>query len=276
MLLYAVRGHENVANLVAFDAVRTFLLMQFYMYSFEKVGVDMPDVHSMRDFMATLDQLDEITNLQHMVTVLISDIASGLGFLHSQNIVHRDIKPDNVLVSNQHYLGCDADVLPMWLAIKPIVAVLTDFGESRSDLLRTNAACATFTTNLFRGSPAFMAPESLRNTGHAAMADLQSADVWSFAMILFCALNPSSSYPYQAELLAAPKTDKGLLDDLRRLHSTKALPAQDARYDALRNASWAPLVRLYDACAKYASCERPTMDSVHKDYLFATAFASIA
>ena len=77
-------------------------------------------------------------------------------FLHTNDVVHRDLKPANVLVSNTHYTE---DTIRKFWDTKPIIAKLTDFGESRSKLIQTSTLLHSKTFNINRGTPVFMAPE---------------------------------------------------------------------------------------------------------------------
>ncbi len=65
--------------------------------------------------------------------VYLREAAEGLDFLHQNQITHRDVKPDNILVANRH-------------------AKVADFG-----LVRQQAAAVEAVS--FAGTPAFMAPE---------------------------------------------------------------------------------------------------------------------
>lgn len=53
---------------------------------------------------------------------VLHQIASGLNFLHSKNIVHGDVKPENILNSLS----------------RPVEMKLSDFGFSKQVLKRTN------------------------------------------------------------------------------------------------------------------------------------------
>jgi serine/threonine protein kinase/formylglycine-generating enzyme required for sulfatase activity len=89
----------------------------------------------------------------------IERLAEGLHQAHAAGIVHRDIKPGNVL------LGPD------------LTPVLVDFGLARSE---ASAAAAVTLPGTIVGTPSYLAPELLRD----ATADARS-DVWSLGACLF-------------------------------------------------------------------------------------------
>lgn len=89
------------------------------------------------------------------------DLILGMEYLHAQGIVHRDIKPDNCLVTND-------DVLK-----------IVDFGvsemfEKNSDMLTAKSA----------GSPAFLPPE-LCVVKHGDVSG-KATDIWSMGVTLYC------------------------------------------------------------------------------------------
>ncbi|CBQ72416.1 related to IKS1-putative serine/threonine kinase [Sporisorium reilianum SRZ2] len=99
---------------------------------------------------------------------LLTDITSGLAFLHARGILHLDIKPGNVL------LHWDDDALiPR--------AMLSDFGSSL--LLHDNW---TRTRSGHTGTLEYMSPETMRvNPVTRRLDELSSkADMWSLGMIL--------------------------------------------------------------------------------------------
>lgn len=99
---------------------------------------------------------------------LLTDITSGLAFLHDRGILHLDIKPGNVL------LHWDEDsLIPR--------AMLSDFGSSL--LLHDNW---TRTRSGHTGTMEYMSPETiLVNPITGRLDELSSkADIWSLGMIL--------------------------------------------------------------------------------------------
>ena len=80
------------------------------------------------------------------------DVASGLKYLHQNNIAHRDLKPANILVSNRHYHHLsDQEKIKQIISIKPLVCKLADFGESRSTDIQTQNILKSRTNRVDRG-----------------------------------------------------------------------------------------------------------------------------
>lgn len=94
---------------------------------------------------------------------LLCGVAGGLQHAHQRGVLHRDVKPGNVIVR------------------APGDAVLTDFG-----LARGIAASDDLTlTGDLRGTPAYMAPEHLEGlTAGGGDADVR-ADLWALGVMLY-------------------------------------------------------------------------------------------
>ena len=89
---------------------------------------------------------------------LATQIASGLQAAHELGIIHRDVKPENILLDAEGN------------------ALLTDFGIAREQRLlqRPGAARTLAATGLPIGTPEYMAPEQLRGEPLDQRADLYS------------------------------------------------------------------------------------------------------
>ncbi|ELP94552.1 serine/threonine protein kinase HT1, putative [Entamoeba invadens IP1] len=111
-------------------------------------------------------------NMQIRVKMML-DAAKGILYLHSNGILHRDIKPDNILV-----FSLDVN--------NKVNAKLTDFGASRNiNMLMTNM---TFTKGI--GTPKYMAPEVLNKEKYK-----KAADVYSFAITMYECFTWSDAFP---------------------------------------------------------------------------------
>jgi serine/threonine-protein kinase len=103
---------------------------------------------------------------------IIQVVAQALDYAHQQNIVHRDIKPGNVMYS------------PKDKQVK-----ITDFGIARiTDSVKTR-------TGSFMGSPSYMAPEQMTGAHVDGRADIYALGV-SFYQLL------TGSLPFKADSLA--------------------------------------------------------------------------
>ncbi len=103
---------------------------------------------------------------------IVKIVAQALDYAHQQNIVHRDIKPGNVMYNPE-----DRQVK------------ITDFGIARiTDSVKTR-------TGSFLGSPSYMAPEQMTGAHVDGRADIYALGV-SFYQLL------TGSLPFNADSLA--------------------------------------------------------------------------
>ncbi|KAK2465369.1 hypothetical protein APHAL10511_002723 [Amanita phalloides] len=98
-------------------------------------------------------------------------LLSGVEFLHKRGVVHNDIKPANILLSEKN------------------VPVLVDFGFAEKYDLRSTTA---FHSNLSYGTPEYLSPERARGLPH----DTRKSDVWSLGVTFFEILVGRTPFEY--------------------------------------------------------------------------------
>lgn len=143
-------SHGNIVHIYDFgdEDRRYFLVMEFV------------EGQTLKDYLQKLHKIDQWVTIGRAVEITVQ-VAAALGYAHNQGIVHRDVKPDNVLLASNG---------------RP---VLNDFGIARmieqegQGLTQTGAAI---------GTPAYMAPEQIQGQKDKISA---ATDLYSLATILY-------------------------------------------------------------------------------------------
>jgi hypothetical protein len=124
----------------------------------------------------TLSELigDEGPLAPERVARIGAQVADGLAAAHARGTIHRDVKPGNILVTDDDH------------------AKVSDFG-----IARTHGDAQLTQTGLFTGTPAYFSPEVARGDEPGP-----TADVWALGASLYAAVEGRSLYPEQRNPLA--------------------------------------------------------------------------
>jgi serine/threonine protein kinase len=101
--------------------------------------------------------LGNIVGLEHRARFYAAEIILAISYVHSLEIVYRDLKPENVLLDAQGHIR------------------LTDFGLSKEGISNSSSGAKSFC-----GTPEYIAPEILNRQGHG-----RAVDWWSLGALLY-------------------------------------------------------------------------------------------
>ena len=114
---------------------------------------------------------------KHAMTIM-SQIASGVKYLHQYGIVHRDLKPDNIMITQRNEYG---------------VIKIMDFGLSK--ILSPNEKMVDGF-----GTLSYVAPEVLKRTPYN-----KEIDIWSMGILLYYMLSGNLPFKGHKEQEVAEK-----------------------------------------------------------------------
>ncbi len=214
-------NHPNVAKTLDYvdDDGRTFLVEEF---------VDGEDLKA-----ALLTKTDYIDPC--LVAKVFYHLAKGVAAAHHSDVVHRDLKPTNIMVVGEYNL---------------VELKLTDFGIAKmaqvelEEAAESEASLIASATAL--GAIPYMAPEAIETPETVGLP----ADIWSVGAIILHILY--GDYPFGSGLKAVSKITKGHLP---------AVPEF-----VLKNLQFKPMaeeiIEIASSCLQQDPALRPTADEL--------------
>ena len=166
----AALRHPNIVQVLDFDIAEghPYIVMEYLRGP------------SLAAYLRELNNRDE--KLQPaQVARLISIIGTALDYAHEQGVIHRDIKPGNIILHNK--TGLFSSDLPLSPLTEPAI---TDFG-----LVRIHSTTQV-SAGKRSGTPAYMSPEQ----AHGLTVDHRS-DIYSLGIVLYELL--AGHVPFDAE-----------------------------------------------------------------------------
>ena len=116
---------------------------------------------------------------------LAAEVADALAYAHAHHVVHRDVKPDNVMLSGGHAVVMD-------------FGIAKAVGEAREDATLTGEGISL-------GTPAYMAPEQAAGESNVD----QRADIYAVGALLFEMLSGSPPFAGSWQQIVMEKMAKG-------------------------------------------------------------------
>ena len=101
-LLISKIRYENIVSLIAVSEDPVSIMMEYCVFSFTPFQ-RIEKFNSLEQLLQYLSTEDLFTYFPGILNFMASDIGKALAYLHDNNMVHRNIKPGNILVSNTHY-----------------------------------------------------------------------------------------------------------------------------------------------------------------------------
>jgi eukaryotic-like serine/threonine-protein kinase len=147
----------------------------------------------MRDLpgVSVLDALNARLRFSGTVAArLVASLCDGLAYLHAQNVVHRDVKPGNLILTGPR--GAETLVLIDFDLAKHFAPNLADSGRFNRNMVLNRLS----TAGCLSGTPIYMSPERLRGEAGGPDADVYAAGLVLYQMI--CGDLPTSGEAHRS------------------------------------------------------------------------------
>ncbi|KAJ6882891.1 serine/threonine protein kinase IRE [Populus alba x Populus x berolinensis] len=202
---------------------------------------------------------------EDMARMYIAEVVLALEYLHSSNVIHRDLKPDNLLISQDGHIKLTDFGLSKVGLINSTddlsVPLVSSSGFLDDDELKSQSSSMSeeHQKHPVVGTPDYLAPEILLGMGHGATADWWSVGVILYEMLVgippFNAETPQQIFdnimnrdipwpriPEEMNFDACDLIDKLLTENpLQRLGATGAREVK--KHSFFRDINWDTLAR---------------------------------
>ena len=167
----AMLRHPNIVQVFDFDEYENqpYLVMEY-----------VPGL-SLGSYLRALHKRSERIALPTVLSIL-KKVASALSYAHENNVVHRDVKPANILLTSRSTPISENITLP-----DDVEPILTDFG-----LVRFTQSATQTSTGVITGTPAYMSPEQARGEHVGITSDVYSLGATVYEML-------AGNVPFQAD-----------------------------------------------------------------------------
>ncbi len=173
----------------ALDKLKHHAIVAILDYNVERVG-DMELPYLVMEFMAgksLADRLDERTYDLAELLPIVERLAAALDHAHEQGILHRDVKPGNVLFDKEGPEG---------------MAYLSDFGIAKIIRPDGDLTMARLTGQEIPGTAAYLSPEQVRHEPFDHRIDVYALGVMIYQMLAGDVPYAETSPPLQAAMHA--------------------------------------------------------------------------
>ena len=190
--------HQNIVQVFDYDAVdeRPYIVMEY---------VSGP---SLSKYLSKLHKNKGKLELQE-VNRILTGVAQALQYAHESGVIHRDIKPGNIILTSHSQPVNPGQPLP-----EDFEPVLTDFG-----LVRFLNSSRQTSAGQTAGTPAYMSPEQARGETTDGRTDIYSLGIVLYEML-------SGKVPFDGETTMSillkhvsdpPPPIPGLLPELQKI-----------------------------------------------------------
>lgn len=158
----AALRHPNIVQIFDFDATEghPYIVMEYL--KGPTLSTYLRGLHDRNERIPT-----------HQVARLLKAITSALDYAHEQGVIHRDIKPGNIMLHGKS----DEIALDKPLT-SDVEVVITDFG-----LVRIEHAASQTASGMVSGTPSYMSPEQARGDKTDHRTDIYSVGVVLYEML---------------------------------------------------------------------------------------------
>jgi serine/threonine protein kinase len=154
--------HHNIVQVFDFDSIddRPYIVMEY---------VAGPSLSQYLSVLHKNNLKVELTD----ITKILTGVANALQYAHESGVIHRDIKPGNIILTSRIRQITAGETLP-----RDFEAVLTDFG-----LVRFLNSSRQTSAGQTAGTPAYMSPEQARGETTDARTDIYSLGIVLYEML---------------------------------------------------------------------------------------------